>query len=109
MSKPRYRYAHQQERKRIALIVEAGEALCMQTDPHVPSSAPGTGCVMKTRWIAPGSKWHVVHDDTGTITLGAGHERCNTRDAAIRGNKARGKTQQQPTTRRAPTANRWTL
>lgn len=109
MAKPRYRYAHQQERKRLTPLVEAGEAYCMQTNPAVPGSAPGSGCVMKTRWIPPGSKWHVVHDDTGTRTLGPGHEKCNTRDAAIRGNKARARNTKPKTTKRAPTANRWNL
>jgi hypothetical protein len=89
VSKAKYRWAHQQERKTWAPIVDAGEAWCQQTEPTLPGSAPGTGCVMKTRWIAPGTPWQLAHDDTGTITLGPAHRRCNLRDAAVRGNKMR--------------------
>ena len=109
MAKPRYRYRHQQERKAWEPIVAAGEAVCMQPDPHRPGSEPGSGCVMKTRWIAPGAKWQLAHDETGTVTLGPAHTRCNARDGAIRGNKMRARKSRPKVVKRSPTANRWQL
>lgn len=55
-------------------------------------------CVMPTRDIAPTDPAHVGHNDTGTLLIGPVHQRCNSRDGAIRGNQMRG------TQRR-----RWTL
>ena len=78
MAKPRYRYAHQQIRKRLRAIVDAGEAYCVEPV-----------CVMPSRWIQPGTPWDVCHDPTGTITTGPGHARCNRREGASRGNRMR--------------------
>jgi hypothetical protein len=47
-------------------------------------------CVMPSRWISPDQKAHVGHDDSGLVIIGPVHERCNTRDGAIRGNRMRG-------------------
>lgn len=65
-------------RKAWAPVVARGEATC-----HEPI------CLMPTRAIAPGSRWHLSHDPTGTMILGPSHMRCNTSEAATRGNKTR--------------------
>jgi len=98
MAKPKYRHAHQQERKRWAPIVARGEAFCAQ--PR---------CLMRTRWIRPGTAWALGHNDAGTSWIGPVHKRCNDSDGATRGNKmrARPKPRPQPLAKR-PT-NRWVL
>ena len=78
MADPRYGYAHQKVRVQLGKIIAAGDGWCAQPE-----------CVMPTRWIPPGAPWDVAHDDTGTITIGPAHRRCNTRDGAIRGNRMR--------------------
>ena len=95
MADPRYRYAHQQRRDALRPFVEAGEAYCVEPV-----------CVMATRWIAPGSQWHLSHDPSGTVTIGPSHARCNTSEAAIRGNKMRAR---RPVVPADPTGGRWTL
>lgn len=96
MAKPRYRYAHQQERNNHwRPIVAAGEAYCAEPI-----------CLLPSRWIppewAPTQLWHVCHDPTGTVVIGVGHRKCNTSEGATRGNRMRGR-------REPSTANRWTL
>lgn len=93
MAKPRYRHAHQQQRKQLEPMIEAGEAYCVEPV-----------CVMSTRWIPPGTAWDLCHDPTGTIVTGPGHARCNRREGAARGNRMRRHTPTQ-----APTAGRWVL
>lgn len=97
MAKPRYSYSHQQERARLKPSVDAGEAYCVQPV-----------CKMRDRWIAPGTKWDVAHDDSGTVTLGPAHERCNRSDGAVRGNKMRSRKGRQVRTVRRST-NRWVI
>lgn len=46
-------------------------------------------CVFPTRHIYPHQKAAVCHNPEGTVILGPGHHKCNAREAAIRGNKAR--------------------
>lgn len=84
MSDPRYRYAHQQERKRLEPIVEAGQAFCVEPVCKV-ARAGGS------RWIPPGSRWHLSHNPAGTAWTGPSHATCNESEAAIRGNKSRAK------------------
>jgi hypothetical protein len=48
-------------------------------------------CVYRSRVIYPWQRAAVLHDQTGTRILGPGHHRCNAREAAIRGNKMRGR------------------
>lgn len=103
MAKPRYSYRHQQQRKQWALTVNRGEGQCAEVR-----------CLMSTRWIAPGSKWHLAHDETGTVVIGVSHARCNTSEGATRGNKMRGRRRSagKPRYRRrtpARPANRWVL
>lgn len=62
-----------------APVVARGDAKC-----HEPI------CLMATRDIIPGSRWHLSHDTTGTRLLGPSHAKCNTSEGATRGNKARG-------------------
>lgn len=97
MAKPRYRYAHQQERKRLEPLVAAGEAYCVEPI-----------CVMPTRWIAPGTPWDVCHDPTGSTTTGPGHARCNRREGAARGNRMRGRRGRR-VAERPSRLNRWVL
>lgn len=93
MSSPRYRYAHQQQRKLWEPVVAAGEAYCVEPV-----------CVMATRWIPPGTDWDLCHDPSGTVTTGPGHRWCNRREGAARGNRMRVRRAPRP-----PTAGRWTL
>lgn len=64
---------HRAQRRYWKPIVEAGNAECAEPV-----------CVMPSRWIAPGSEWHVCHDETGTRYIGPGHRDCNVREAAKR-------------------------
>lgn len=97
MAKPRYRYAHQQERKRWAPTVEAGEAYCAERR-----------CLMRSRWIPPGARWDLAHDETGTAVIGVSHARCNRSEGATRGNRMRSRTVRRPAAP-PPTTNRWVL
>ena len=91
MSKPQYRYAHQQERDRWRPVVESGRAYCAEPI-----------CVLPSRWIAPGTPWDLSHDVTGTHWIGPSHARCNRAENARR-NKVWTKT------KRAKGARRWKL
>lgn len=82
MSKPRYRHAHQQERKRLEPSVNRGEAYCVEPV-----------CLKADRWIEPGTPWDVSHDPTGQTTIGPSHRRCNRSEGARRGNRQRGRFQ----------------
>jgi hypothetical protein len=75
----KYGTAYRAIRNAWAPVVARGEARC--SEPV---------CLMPTREIIPGSRWHLSHDPTGTRLLGPSHARCNTSEAATRGNTARG-------------------
>lgn len=92
MTSQRYRYAHQQERKRLRVDVEAGLAYCAEPV-----------CLMADRWIPPGTPWDVSHDPSGTVTIGPSHRACNRSEGARRGNRMRRGDRQNGT------ANRWRL
>jgi hypothetical protein len=96
VSKPQYRHAHQLERKRWEPVVAAGEAYCCERV-----------CVMRSRWIAPGTRWDLAHDETGTAYLGPAHARCNRREGAARGNRMR--TARRAPAQRPPQSGRWAL
>ena len=70
-----YGYAHQQERKRLAPLVEAGEITCWRCG----------------RPIYPGSKWDLGHDDWDrTVYRGPEHaNRCNRAAGARKRNTLR--------------------
>lgn len=104
MTQPRYRYAHQQQRKRLKPYVNRGEAFCVEPV-----------CLKPDRWIHPGDheydcrntrcngcNWDVCHDPTGTIVTGTGHTECNRSEGASRGNRMRSR-------QNAPNARRWVL
>jgi hypothetical protein len=65
-----YGTAHQAERRRWGLVVEAGQALCCRCGG----------------WIAPGSPFHLDHRDDKLGYLGVSHAACNLRAAARKGN-----------------------
>lgn len=71
-----YGYRHQQERRRLRPIVEAGNAYCAQ--PH---------CLMPTRWIQPETPWDVGHNDDRTAYLGPCHRPCNQQAGASKGGR----------------------
>lgn len=78
MAKAKYTGMYREIRRAWAGVVAAGEATC-----HEPI------CLMPTRHIVPGSRWHLSHDPTGTTILGPSHAKCNTSEGATRGNKSR--------------------
>lgn len=79
MAKPQHETVeYRRIRKQLALVVAAGDGWC--SEPR---------CLFRSRWIPPGSKWHVCHDPSGTVVLGPGHAKCNLSEAAVRGNKMR--------------------
>lgn len=73
---------HRAQRRYWEPIVAAGQAYC--AEPVCLEVRDG-----RSRWIEPGSPWHVCHDPSGTVYLGPGHARCNTSEAATRGNRQR--------------------
>lgn len=91
MSKPQYRHAHQQTRTAWAAVVNSGEAHC--TEPI---------CLMPSRWIPPGSQWHLAHNRAGGGYHGPAHVKCNTSEGARW-------LAQLKATKPEPTANRWRL
>lgn len=82
MAKPQYRTPeYVAARKAAAKDVAAGIAVC--SEPI---------CKLSSRWIPPGSDWHLSHDPTGAHILGPSHARCNTSEAARRNNPKRART-----------------
>lgn len=75
MSDPRYRYAHQQERKRWASVVAEGHAHCWRCG----------------NWLPPDQPWDLGHVDGTSRYAGPECWPCNRGTAAVRGNKARAK------------------
>jgi hypothetical protein len=78
MADSKYGSSYRAIRRAYAISVARGEAVCAEPT-----------CLMPTRAIAPGSKWDLCHDPTGTRILGPGHSKCNRSEGATRGNKAR--------------------
>jgi hypothetical protein len=62
-------------RKEWAAVVEQGHAWC--SEPR---------CVMPSRWIAPGSEWHLAHSPDRQRIIGPAHAKCNLSEAGRRGN-----------------------
>src|SRR5689334_5696671 len=76
---PRYGRAHATTRaQHMATLRTAGAGLCAERI-----------CVMRSRVITPDMDLHLAHDPTGTRVLGLAHARCNTHEAAVRGNRLR--------------------
>jgi hypothetical protein len=89
---PKYRTAeHRNERRRWARILKReGVVLCAQAV-----------CVMPSREIHDGERWHLGHDDSGQHYIGPVHPLCNVKDGAKRARARQG--------RRAPASRRWVL
>jgi hypothetical protein len=87
-----YGSPHQAERRRWAPVVESGAAVCVR-------------CGFP---IAPGTRWHLDHDDDKIHYRGPAHARCNLIAAARRGNELMRAKQalNQPMSRRA-TSREW--
>jgi hypothetical protein len=76
---PRYGRDHQATRARLMNeLRRTGAGLCAERV-----------CVMRTRVITPDMNLHLAHDPTGQRVLGLAHARCNTHEAAVRGNRLR--------------------
>ena len=80
-----YSGQHPKLRAKWKPLVDAGQVSC-----HASI------CLMPTRWIPPGSSWHLGHTPDRTGWTGPEHERCNEADGARRGNRMRGTRQRQP-------------
>lgn len=85
----KYGYAHRQVRRVWAPVVASGNAYCAEER-----------CLMSSRWIPPGSEWHLAHDPSGTRYVGVSHPACNTSEAATRMHVMR---------KAAKPVSRWTL
>lgn len=86
----KYGYAHRQTRRHWAPIVASGAAMCAEVR-----------CLMPSRWIPPGSDWHLAHDPSGTRYVGVSHSTCNVSEAATRMHANQKLAQEAP--------RRWTL
>jgi hypothetical protein len=64
-----YDYRHRKLRLQWAHVVDSGQAYC-------------TIC---GRWIAPGTPWHLDHDDDRRYYRGVAHASCNVKDGARKG------------------------
>lgn len=90
-----YGHSHRVERAKVKPIVDAGQAWC--TEPI---------CLLKSRWIPPGTAWDLAHDRAAGPGqyLGPAHRKCNRSEGATYGNRRRSKT-----TRTTPRRRRWIL
>ena len=70
-----YSGEHPKLRRHWKPIVDAGQAHC-----HA------IVCLQPSRWIQPGTPWHLGHTADRTAWTGPEHERCNTADGARRKN-----------------------
>lgn len=61
-------------------------------------------CKRTSRDIAPWDRASVSHDPSGTVIIGPSHLGCNLSEAAVRGNRMRGRQEPVPTR-----PNRWVL
>ena len=77
-SHPKYRTPeHRRERARwVRQMEHDGYLVCQQPV-----------CLSPTRIIKPGDRWHLGHDDSGTVYIGPVCARCNVVDGAKRGNR----------------------
>lgn len=86
-----YGAKHQAERSRWALVVARGDAWCAELV-----------CLMRNRWIRPGSPWDLAHDREHGGYLGPAHRRCNRAEGARfrnRGGRRGGSTPLRPSRR----------
>ena len=76
-----YDHKHQQVRERWKPVVDGGHGYC-----HA------TVCLKATRWIPPGTPWHLGHTPDRTAWTGPEHAACNCSEGAKRGNASRSTT-----------------
>jgi hypothetical protein len=84
-----YGPAHRKLKDQWRPTVEEGHAYCHATI-----------CLLPTRWIQPGTPWHLGHTPDRTGWTGPEHQRCGAADGARRGNSRRGQTRGWFTSRR---------
>lgn len=90
-----YGTAHQRERARLKPLVDAGHAWCAQPI-----------CIYPTRWIQPGTRWALGHNDARTAWIGPVHHACNQLDGARRGGRTTAARRRQHTPRSATVHSR---
>lgn len=66
-----YGYAHTQQRKRVAVLVARGQAVCSRC----------------RRVIVPGTAWDLDHSDDRGSYLGPAHRNCNRRAGQAKGRR----------------------
>lgn len=71
-----YDHAHRKERAKWAAEVESGQGRCREPV-----------CLMRSRWIPPGSAWDLAHAPGGGYH-GPSHSKCNRTEGARRGGLA---------------------
>ena len=77
-----YHYRHQKQREHWKPAVNAGIVQCQA--PVCLEERDG-----RSRWIIPGTPWHLGHNEDRTAWTGPWHARCNLSEGATRGNRAR--------------------
>ena len=77
-----YNYAHQKFRLQLKPSVDAGMGFCVAMVCLEERDG-------RSRWIRPGTPWHLGHTADRTAWTGPEHARCNTSDGATRGNRDR--------------------
>jgi hypothetical protein len=73
-----YGFPHQQLRAQWDVVVQDGRAFCCETV-----------CVMPKRWIKPGTKWHLAHNEDRSGYKGPAHAKCNLAERNRRVAKSR--------------------
>ena len=76
-----YGTPHQKLRNQWKPLVDTGQVQCHATTCHEP-----------TRWITPGTPWHLGHTTDRQTWTGPEHQHCSTADGARRGNRSRTRT-----------------
>jgi hypothetical protein len=71
---------HQRLKNQWRPLVDAGQTLCQAAVCLEEQDG-------RTRWIQPGTPWHLGHTPDRTAWTGPEHRRCNTADGARRKNK----------------------
>jgi hypothetical protein len=86
-----YGTPHQRVRARWEPVVAAGRGWCAELI-----------CLMPTRWIRPGTPWHLAHAPDGSYR-GPAHQRCNIAER----NRRCGNRPRRWRTRKAQPPPRW--
>lgn len=93
-----YGYPHQRLRAQYDKAVQEGRAFCCETV-----------CVMTTRWIRPGTEWHLAHNVERTGYLGPSHSVCNIaeRNRRVARTRKRAKRERQEPVMPWRTSRQW--